>query len=697
MIKLRTILLCNFPYYIILFIALLYFLITNFFIVYKSNYDEISSINAKIIDITIKDYGIKLTLKNKEKLIGYLYLEKEQKEEFLNNYSYGDIVYIKTEKLEINNNTVENTFNYRKYLYNNKIFHVLKINYIEKVKDNKNIFYKIKNNLIKNSFKLEKSYPYINGLIFGKDDYINDDVTTSFRNIGISHLFAISGTHVSIFVLILNNILKRLKIYEEKRCIIIILFLLFYMFLTSYPMSVLRSCIFTILLTINKRFYFFIKPLNLLYLTLAIILFINPLYIYNLGLQLSFSISLSLILMGNYINKNKTKTKIGKALCISFISFIVSFPIVINNFYEVNFLSIIYNLFFVPFITMLILPLTLISFIFPFLDNILHILIFILENLTLFLSKISALKITFCKVNFVIFCLYYVLIIFCLFYLKKGKKSVVFFLLIVIIIHSNIKFINNDYVMFMDVNQGDSTLIVVNKKVTLIDTGGILQLNNDKYDYNITNNRTIPYLKSKGIKKIDNLILTHGDADHMGDAINIVENIKVNKVIFNCGSYNNLEKNLIKTLEKKKIKYDSCIESLEMGRHKLKFLNTKKYDNENDNSNVIYTKINGYKFMFMGDASVTTEKEIMNKYNLPNIDVLKVGHHGSKTSSSKKFIDEINPKYGVISVGKNNKYGHPNKEILNTLSNSKIYRTDEDGSIMFKIKNNKLKIKTCSP
>lgn len=281
MIKLRTILLCNFPYYIILLIALLYFLITNFFIVYKSNYDEISSINAKIIDITIKDYGIKLTLKNKEKLIGYLYLEKEQKEEFLNNYSYGDIVYIKTEKLEINNNTIENTFNYRKYLYNNKIFHVLKINYIEKVKDNKNIFYKIKNNLIKNSFKLEKSYPYINGLIFGKDDYINDDVTTSFRNIGISHLFAISGTHVSIFVLILNNILKRLKIYEEKRCIIIILFLLFYMFLTSYPMSVLRSCIFTILLTINKRFYFFIKPQNLLYLTLAIILFINPIWVYN--------------------------------------------------------------------------------------------------------------------------------------------------------------------------------------------------------------------------------------------------------------------------------------------------------------------------------------------------------------------------------------------------------------------------------
>ena len=101
--------------------------------------------------------------------------------------------------------------------------------------------------------------------------------------------------------------------------------------------------------------------------------------------------------------------------------------------------------------------------------------------------------------------------------------------------------------------------------------------------------------------------------------------------------------------------------------------------------------------MFMGDASSTTENEIMNKYNLTDIDVLKVGHHGSRTSSSIEFINEINPKYSVISVGKNNRYGHPNKEVLNNLENSKIYRTDEDGSVMFKIKNNKLKVETCSP
>ena len=86
-----------------------------------------------------------------------------------------------------------------------------------------------------------------------------------------------------------------------------------------------------------------------------------------------------------------------------------------------------------------------------------------------------------------------------------------------------------------------------------------------------------------------------------------------------------------------------------------------------------------------------------NKYNLPDVDVLKVGHHGSKTSSSEPFIDEINPKYSIISVGKNNRYGHPNDSVLDNLDNSKIYRTDKDGSIMFKMKNNKLEIETCSP
>ena len=227
------------------------------------------------------------------------------------------------------------------------------------------------------------------------------------------------------------------------------------------------------------------------------------------------------------------------------------------------------------------------------------------------------------------------------------------------------------------------------KKMVLIDTGA-------NQNYHVSND-IILFFKSIGITSIKQMIFTHGDFDHMGEAINLVNSFKVEKVIFNCGPYNDLEKELIKVLDKKKIPYYSCIKELNIDNNKLYFLQTKEYDNENDNSNVIYTELNGYKFMFMGDASTNTEKEILSKYNLPDIDVLKVGHHGSKTSSGREFIDEIRPKYSIISVGKKNRYGHPNKEVLDNLNNSKIYRTDIDGSIMFKIKNNKLRIETCSP
>ena len=183
----------------------------------------------------------------------------------------------------------------------------------------------------------------------------------------------------------------------------------------------------------------------------------------------------------------------------------------------------------------------------------------------------------------------------------------------------------------------------------------------------------------------------------MGEAINLVNNFKVENVIFNCGPYNDLESKLIKVLEKKNINYYSCIKELNIDKYKLQFLNTKEYDNENDNSSVIYFNYEGYKFLFMGDASTEIEKDILEKYNLEDIDFLKVGHHGSNTSSSDEFINSINPNYSVISVGKNNRYGHPKESVLNILSNSKIYRTDLDGSIEIKLNKNGYKIRTCPP
>lgn len=186
----------------------------------------------------------------------------------------------------------------------------------------------------------------------------------------------------------------------------------------------------------------------------------------------------------------------------------------------------------------------------------------------------------------------------------------------------------------------------------------------------------------------------HGDADHMGEAGDIVDNFKVKNVILNCGEYNLLEINLINKLNKD---YYTCIDKINLDDLTLSFINTKEYNNENDNSSVIIFDYYNYNFLFMGDGSIKREKDILNSSDLSSIDFLKVGHHGSDTSSSKEFIDIIKPKYSIISVGRNNRYGHPKESVLDILNNCKIYRTDLIGSIEIKLNKNTYKIKTYSP
>ena len=183
----------------------------------------------------------------------------------------------------------------------------------------------------------------------------------------------------------------------------------------------------------------------------------------------------------------------------------------------------------------------------------------------------------------------------------------------------------------------------------------------------------------------------------MKEANNLVKEFPVSQVILNPDSYNDLELSLIKLLEQRKIKYYQNVKRVGFGNLQLSFLNTKLYDNENDNSNVLYFSYFNFQFLLMGDASKKRESDILVNYNLQNIDFLKVGHHGSNTSSSKEFISKISPKYSLISVGKDNRYGHPKDSVLDILKDTKIYRTDINGSIEIQLKKNKYKIRACSP
>ena len=453
-----------------------------------------------------------------------------------------------------------------------------------------------------------------------------------------------------------------------------------------------------ILFKVNKLFDLKIKNVNIMLIIISAVLLYNPYYIYDISFLFSFSISFSLILFRKNIDIDNNY--FIKSFITSLTSFLVSLPILINNFYEINFLSIFYNIFYIPFVSFILFPINILTLIFSFLDPLNNYIINIFESITIILSKMKFLTFSAAKLPIFLIVIYYICLYFAV--TKKRKKYILFLALLIVFFINNNRITMFPVITYLDVGQGDSCLIRVFNKNVLIDTGGKTYNKKEKWrqrkkEYNIADNITIPYLKSVGVKKIDYLILTHGDFDHMGEASNLTKKFNVKKVIFNNDSYNELETSFIKILKKKEIKYYHNVEKIKLQKCILYFLNTKIYDNENDNSNVVYTEINNYKFLFMGDAGINKERDILKKYNISDIDFFKVGHHGSKTSSSKDFIDEINPRFSIISVGKNNRYGHPNKEVLNNLDNSKIYRTDQDGSIMFKIKNNKLKIETCSP
>ena len=682
MIRLKAILKSNLVIIILFLVLLMSYIYCNYIPKNSKFNGKENMIKGYIKKIDIDGNQLKILLKSEEKIIvNYYFFSEKEKNSF--SLKINDYIEIYGSMSIPNNNTVFNTFNYKEYLLNKGIHYVFNSSKISLLKKNNNILYKLKNKIIDkiNNYKYSKEYLKI--FLLGDKTELSIEKYNLYKNNGLLSILSISGFHISIIIFIIN------KLFKNKTDVIIISILLFYLFLTDFQISLLRSFFNYIGLLINKKYKLNMSKSNILLVVITLLLIINPYNLYNIGFQLS-SIVTFFIIKFNYLYSDKKK--ITKSLLISLSAFLSSFPILINTTYSINFISIIVNFILTPIISLLLFPLSIMTFVFPFLDKLLFLLFELVNNICKLFDSINIFKLSFSKLPLIFIIIYYSLL------LGKKKKSI---LIIIIFFYFYNYYLLYPRIYFLDVGQGDSILVRINNKNILIDTGGktnnvVEQWKEKKRKYQLIDNNII-FFKSIGVKKIDYFITTHGDYDHMGEAINLVNNFKVEKVIFNCGEYNDLEKELIKVLDKKHIKYYSCIKELNVDNNKLYFLQTKEYDNENDNSNVIYTELSGYKFMFMGDASITTEKEIMNKYNIPEIDVLKVGHHGSKTSSGKEFINEINSKYSIISVGKNNRYGHPNREVLNKLKNSKIYRTDEDGSIMFKIKSDKLNVETCSP
>ena len=693
MLKSKTTLLSNFTIYLLfIFVIFLAYLRSTVFKNSSLYTGTETTITGSIIDYQIKDTKISYTLlttKNKksEKILATLYLNFKEGES-LPTFSLGDTVTLQGSLKTPSKNTIPNTFNYQNYLYHKKIYYLFTISDISLVKSNTNPYYKLQNYLYERTRYLDDT-GYLTMLIYGKKE-INPDTYETLTNLGVIHLFAISGLHLQIFTLLLDRLFKKLKLSQRPRTILIIVLLFLYAALINFPASILRALTLYVFLNL-LHLPPFKEKINLptyqiLLLSTSFLLIINPHFLYDIGFLYS-----SLCTFGLLYSKDQTQNKLLKALKTTLIATIWSLPISISLNYSYNLMSPFFNLIYVPFIEFIFYPCCLLSFFLPFFLPILKALISILEFLTFIFSNLS-LNLVLPKMSFFVVFIYYLNV----YLLSKYQKIYNYLGIIILIVLYPLKYnlSSNLYVYYFDVGQGDSSLIISpkTKDITMIDTGG---LTNETNYYTIKN--VIRFMHSINIKRIDNLLISHGDYDHIGNASYLVDNFKIKNVYFNYDDYDELENALKLKLEQKKINYYKGLKSLKTPYYTFSFLDNDTYDNENDNSLVTYFKYLDYTFLYMGDASSVRESDILKKYNLGNITFLKVGHHGSKTSSSKNFIESIKPLNAIISVGKNNRYGHPNKKVLNTLGNSKIYRTDQDGSIMVKIKNNELKVETYSP
>lgn len=684
MLLFRKLLLNKYLYYIIFFIVILTTII-RLNIKITSNYTANCKKAVGIVDkIKINDDVLVITIKdlNNELLLIKYYLKNNKYVDI--NLGYKIEVY--GEFINIKKSTTINTFDYKKYSYNKRMFYIVNASYLKIVNKNIGIIYKLKNN-INNYFSTYKNGKYLKLILLGDKSEMDSEIIESFRNNGYSHLFAISGMHVSFITSFILLLLKKIKVKEEKRYLIAIIFLFIYLMVIGNSPSIVRAFLFFLLLSINKIYYFYIDVINIFILTLSITLLINPFYIYDLGFLYSFIISLSLILSSHILNKYKNY--FVKLAITSVISFLASIPITLYNFYELNILGIIYNLFYVPFVTFILFPLSIIILILKPLSFIYDFFILILENTSILLNNITFGKLIFGKLNIIIYVLYLILFLIALY---KNKIIIIYFVLLVSH-YFYFDIFNYSYLTMLDIGQGDSFLLHSRGETVLIDTGGIMNYYK-KSNNTLVKNITLPYMKSMGIRKIQKLILTHGDYDHLGEALYLIEKFRVDKVLINEGHINYLENKIIEKFNNVEISFEG--KTFNVGDFYFQELNTDLKD-ENDSSSIYYVTNGKIKILFTGDASKKSESYVINNYNIENIDILKVGHHGSNTSSGKSFINKINPKIALISVGENNKFNHPNKETLEVLKNSKIYRTDLDGSITIKFKNNKLKIETCSP
>ena len=579
----------------------------------------------------------------------YLKVDKESTYDFL------DIIKVIGTKSKIDFTTLESQFDFNYYLFSKNVDYQINSNEISYIFNFPLGNYFLKTNFL-NQFKNELVKDYLGSMLFSYSVYDNESIN-KLREIQVVAIISLTGTYLN-FALYSLKKLYFLKFEEKESTILAFLTFLPFLLINLNKFVVIRVVVFYLFNFLNKfylnRRFERIEVISLIGLAF---IFLSPRIIFQSSFYISFTIYFFLMLIGNNFNNYKN---IEKKFLMQIVVFIIVLPFTISSNYSFNILSIII-IFIISPLNKVIFIIGVLSFFFlPY-----NVVDFILKYLTEFIMLFDKLNLNIHvpEFNSLMYLVYYALVILFFYYfeIKHKRKLIPIALFEVSLLVLYVIPIENSFtyqVTFINVGQGDSTLVRIKNHSYLIDTGGLTY--ND-----IATNSLIPFLKKNRIYSLDAVFLTHNDFDHSGGFESLADHFDV-KNVYDYSNFN---------------EFDSTI-------FKVDNLNIYKdlWEDENDKSLVLKFELGDTSFLIMGDAPSKIEEQIIKDNPTLDIDILKAGHHGSKTSSSLEFLKVITPKEAIISCGKNNIYHHPNEETLENLKkvNAKIRRTDIEGSITYK-------------
>ena len=531
------------------------------------------------------------------------------------------------------------------YLNNKGVYYEVKIkdptNQLVKIDFRKSII----NKLIKDDVK---SSPFLRLILFS-DRSEDEEFYLKLKDLSILHLFVISGFHINILFSFLSK--YTLKFFRSE--FVILALITPYLYLLNFSIPSLKAFIFLLFGLISKKYFSnAFDRLTILALVALVITITNPLSIFTYSFTLSMLASINLELL----SKIKIRNRFLRYFVFNLLMFLGILPIILLINYEFNLMALLFNMF----MSLVVPPVYLLSFISLIIKPLQTMMIPIIDGFYFLTDLIYQFRIMVImgKPNSIVVAIYYLN-----YYLMLNALEINHLINYFKLLSTQLMILTFQYykpylfptssVSFLNVNQGDSTLVISEyaREVILVDTGG-------SRFFEVTKARTIPYLKALGIKRIDYVVITHDDYDHNGSLPYLINNFEVTKVIDGQNVKN------------------------------ISFMNNLNFNNnfigDNNRSAVFKFDIKDTSFLLTADIDASVEKKITSDYDL-KIDVLKVSHHGSRFGTSQLLIDKISPRVAIVSAGVNNIYNHPHPSVIDRLeaNNIKILRTDTMGTIVF--------------